>query len=228
MTAIIALNTVAAPLGFLLAGQVIERVGTSTVFYTVAAGFTVGLARLRRGRPPPPADAGAGAGDLDGYASSVAEFRTSDAYRPTGDQPEAIETLAESIRAGNRFQTLLGRDRHGQDGDDGLDDREGRQAGADHRPQQDARGPALQRVPRVLPRELRRVLRLVLRLLPARGVRAPGRPLHREGLVPERRHLAPAARGDVGADDAARRRHRRLRLLHLRASARRRSGRSAC
>jgi MFS family permease len=40
MTAIIALNTVAAPLGFLLAGQVIERVGTSTVFYTVAAGFT--------------------------------------------------------------------------------------------------------------------------------------------------------------------------------------------
>ena len=41
MTAIIALNTVAAPLGFLLAGQVIDRVGTSTVFYTVAAGFTV-------------------------------------------------------------------------------------------------------------------------------------------------------------------------------------------
>ncbi len=41
MTAIIALNTVAAPLGFLLAGQVIDRVGTSVVFFTVAAGFTV-------------------------------------------------------------------------------------------------------------------------------------------------------------------------------------------
>jgi MFS family permease len=40
MTAIIALNTVAAPLGFLLAGQVIDRVGTSVVFFTVAAGFT--------------------------------------------------------------------------------------------------------------------------------------------------------------------------------------------
>jgi excinuclease ABC subunit B len=38
----------------------------------------------------------------------VAEFRTSDAYRPTGDQPEAIETLSHSIDAGNRFQTLLG------------------------------------------------------------------------------------------------------------------------
>ncbi len=35
-------------------------------------------------------------------------FRTSDVYRPTGDQPEAIDTLAESILAGNRFQTLLG------------------------------------------------------------------------------------------------------------------------
>lgn len=40
MTAVIALNTVAAPLGFLLAGQVIDRVGTSVVFFTVAAGFT--------------------------------------------------------------------------------------------------------------------------------------------------------------------------------------------
>jgi predicted MFS family arabinose efflux permease len=40
MTAIIAVNTMAAPLGFLLAGQVIERTGTSVVFFTVAAGFT--------------------------------------------------------------------------------------------------------------------------------------------------------------------------------------------
>ncbi len=38
----------------------------------------------------------------------MAEFHTSDAYRPTGDQPEAIEILAESITAGSRFQTLLG------------------------------------------------------------------------------------------------------------------------
>jgi excinuclease ABC subunit B len=38
----------------------------------------------------------------------VAEFRTSDAYRPTGDQPTAIETLATSILDGERYQTLLG------------------------------------------------------------------------------------------------------------------------
>ncbi len=38
----------------------------------------------------------------------MAEFQTSDLYLPTGDQPQAIDLLAESIDAGNRFQTLLG------------------------------------------------------------------------------------------------------------------------
>jgi excinuclease ABC subunit B len=36
------------------------------------------------------------------------EFKTSDAYRPTGDQPTAIATLAEGLRSGDRFQTLVG------------------------------------------------------------------------------------------------------------------------
>jgi len=36
------------------------------------------------------------------------QFKTADAYRPTGDQPKAIAELAESISAGNRYQTLLG------------------------------------------------------------------------------------------------------------------------
>ena len=60
MTAIIALNTIAAPLGFLLAGQVIDEVGTSVVFYTVAAGFTAAslvfvAVVLRHLREPVPA-----------------------------------------------------------------------------------------------------------------------------------------------------------------------------
>jgi excinuclease ABC subunit B len=38
----------------------------------------------------------------------VADLRTSSAYRPTGDQPRAIEELAASVKAGERFQTLLG------------------------------------------------------------------------------------------------------------------------
>jgi excinuclease ABC subunit B len=36
------------------------------------------------------------------------EFKTSDAYQPTGDQPDAIATLAEGLRAEERYQTLLG------------------------------------------------------------------------------------------------------------------------
>src|SRR4029077_5255555 len=40
--------------------------------------------------------------------SPVAELKTSSDYRPTGDQPKAIETLVEGLEAGERYQTLLG------------------------------------------------------------------------------------------------------------------------
>jgi excinuclease ABC subunit B len=38
----------------------------------------------------------------------VTDFQTSDAYSPTGDQPEAIATLSDGVLAGERYQTLLG------------------------------------------------------------------------------------------------------------------------
>jgi len=38
----------------------------------------------------------------------MAEFKTSSAYQPTGDQPGAIETISTGLKAGDRFQTLLG------------------------------------------------------------------------------------------------------------------------
>jgi excinuclease ABC subunit B len=38
----------------------------------------------------------------------MAQFKVSDAYRPTGDQPQAIESLSKSLAAGDRYQTLLG------------------------------------------------------------------------------------------------------------------------
>src|SRR3954464_5714326 len=38
----------------------------------------------------------------------MAEFKTSVAYKPTGDQPSAIARLSEGLRAGERYQTLLG------------------------------------------------------------------------------------------------------------------------
>jgi predicted MFS family arabinose efflux permease len=41
MTAVISVNTLAAPLGFLAAGQVLERWGVVPLFATVVAGITV-------------------------------------------------------------------------------------------------------------------------------------------------------------------------------------------
>jgi len=38
----------------------------------------------------------------------MAEFKTSDAYKPTGDQPHAIAELSAGLQAGERYQTLLG------------------------------------------------------------------------------------------------------------------------
>ncbi len=38
----------------------------------------------------------------------MAELKTWDAYTPTGDQPAAIETIADGLLAGERYQTLLG------------------------------------------------------------------------------------------------------------------------
>ena len=146
----------------------------------------------------------------------MAALKTSSAYVPTGDQPAAIATLVRGAPRRRALPDAARRDRHRQDRGDGLDHRAGPAAGARDRAQQDARRAALQRVPRVLPRQRGRVLRLLLRLLPARGVRAPGRSLHREGLVAERRHRPSAPCGDVEPALAARHDHRRVGLVHLR------------
>src|ERR687897_438800 len=38
----------------------------------------------------------------------MAELKTSEAYLPTGDQPQAIEQLSAGLNEGERFQTMLG------------------------------------------------------------------------------------------------------------------------
>ena len=35
-------------------------------------------------------------------------FKLHSQYKPTGDQPEAIESLVKGFNAGDKFQTLLG------------------------------------------------------------------------------------------------------------------------
>src|SRR5579862_9196298 len=46
---------------------------------------------------------------IDGYpVPAVAALKTSSSYAQTGDQPQAIEALSAGLRAGERYQTLLG------------------------------------------------------------------------------------------------------------------------
>ena len=76
------------------------------------------------------------------------------------------------MREGEHFQTLLGATGTRQDDDDGGGDRAGAAARARDRPQQDARGAAVQRVQgRSSPRTRWSTSFVLLRLLPARGLR---------------------------------------------------------
>ena len=149
-------------------------------------------------------------------------FKLDSVYTPTADQPEAIESLAEGIERGRRGMTLLGATGTGKTMTMAATIEAVQRPGADHRPQQDARRAAVQRVPHVLPAERGRVLRLLLRLLPARGLRPVEGPLHREGLGDQPGDRPAAPRRDGGAVRPARRGHRRARCRASSASARRR------
>ena len=146
----------------------------------------------------------------------MAELRTADVYSPTGDQPAAIETLADGLAAGERYQTLLGATGTGKTATMAwIIEKVGRPALViAHNKTLAAQ--LCNEFREFFPHERRRVLRLLLRLLPARGVRPSGRPLHREGQLAQRRHRPAPARGDVEPALAPRRRDRRLGLVHLR------------
>ena len=81
-------------------------------------------------------------------------------FEPAGDQPEAIDALAEGIEARRAVPDAAGHHRLGQERHHRLDHRAGAAAHAGARAQQVAGRPAGQRVPGVLPREPGRVLRL--------------------------------------------------------------------
>ncbi len=142
-------------------------------------------------KSPEPAAAGPRAtmgGRCPSSASPAPTRRPAISRRPSKPSPR-------SVRRGGAVPDAPRRHGHREDRHDGLDDRADPAADAHHRAQQDARRAALQRVPRVSAGQRGRVLRLLLRLLPARGLRPAGRPLHREGRVGERRHRPAAPRG---------------------------------
>ena len=128
------------------------------------------------------------------------------------------------LRGGGLRADAAGCDRLGEDVHRRQGHRLPQPADARALPQQDAGGAALPGVQGVLPRQRGRVLRLVLRLLPARGVRPFERHLHREGDLDQRGDRPPEARRHSRPVRAARRRDRRVGVVHLRP---RRPGRSS-
>ncbi len=137
-------------------------------------------------------------------------------FRAGGRPARGDRQAGRGLERRPRLPDAARRDRLGQDLHDGQRHRAHRPSRAGARAQQDAGRAALLRVPRVLSEQRGRVLRLVLRLLPARGLRAVARPVHREGFVDQRAHRADAAVGDQVDPAAARLHHRRHRVGDLR------------
>ena len=143
-------------------------------------------------------------------------FRVRSEFEPAGDQPKAIAELAEGVKRGDRFQTLLGITGSGKSATIAWTVEQVQKPDAGPGAQQVAGCAAGQRVPRVLPRQPGRVLRLVLRLLPARGVPPQLRHLHREGRHDQRRDRPAPPLGHLGAAHPPRHDRRRVGVRHLR------------
>ena len=144
------------------------------------------------------------------------EFKLNPAYTPTADQPKAIEAIAEGLDAGEEFVTLLGATGTGKTFT---------MAGVIERVQRPALVIAHNKtLAAQLCNEFREffpdnVVEYFVSYYdyyqPEAYVPAAG-PLHREGLLDQRRDRPPAPRGDRLAARPPRRGHRRLGLLHLR------------
>ena len=137
-------------------------------------------------------------------------------FELAGDQARAIGELVDGPRARRHASGAARRHRLGQDVHDGPHARPREPPDARDGPQQDARRPALSGIPPLLPAQRGRVLRQLLRLLPAGGLRPGDRLLHRERSDHQRGDRPHAAVGDAVALRAARRHHRRQRVVHLR------------
>ncbi len=144
------------------------------------------------------------------------DLHVSAAYQPTGDQPQAIAELAEAVARGERYQTLLGVTGTGKTFTMARVIEQLQKPTLVIAHNKTLAAQLCNEFREFFPRQRRRVLRQLLRLLPARGVPPVVRHVHREGLVDQRRHRPPAPRGDGRAVHAARRRHRRVGVVHLR------------
>ena len=151
-----------------------------------------------------------------GQEQRVPDFKVVSDFVPTGDQPEAIEALAEGVLRGDRYQTLLGVTGSGKTFTMAKVAEQVQRPTLVIAHNKTLAAQLATEFREFLPDNAVEYFGLLLRLLPARGIHPPHGHVHREGRLHQRRDRPLAARRHTGAADAPRRPHRRLRLLHLR------------
>ena len=117
----------------------------------------------------------------------MGEFQLISDYSPGGDQPQAIEKLAQGIRDGKKFQTLLGATGTGKTYTIAQVIQKVQRPTLVIAHNKTLAAQLCSEFREFFPEQRRRVLRLLLRLLPARSLHPADRHLHRERQPGQRR-----------------------------------------
>ena len=110
-------------------------------------------------------------------------FRLHSDYKPTGDQPQAIEYLSNGIKEGKKFQTLLGVTGSGKTFTMANIIQKVQKPTLVLAHNKTLARSVVFRIQRVLPRKQRRIFRIILRLLPTRKLHSTVRYIHRKGCI---------------------------------------------
>ena len=145
------------------------------------------------------------------------DFNVSAAYRPTGDQPQAIASLSERVLAGDRYQTLLGATGTGKTATMAWIIEQVQKPTLVIAHNKTLAAQLCNEFREFFPNNAVEYFVSYYDYYQPEAYVPAGRPLHREGRLDQRRHRPPAPCRDERAAAAPRRRHRRLGVVHLRA-----------
>ena len=127
------------------------------------------------------------------------EFKLHAPFKPTGDQPEAIEKLAQGVKMGLDEQVLLGVTGSGKTFTMASVIEKVQRPTLVLAHNKTLAAQLCAEFKEFFPEKRGRILRFVLRLLPARGLYPPYGHLYRQGCLDERGDRPPAAFGHLRA-----------------------------
>ena len=145
------------------------------------------------------------------------EFKIVSDFNPTGDQPDAIDRLVRGAENGLHHQSLMGVTGSGKTFTMACIVERLQQPTLVLAHNKTLAAQLATEFKEFFPKNSVEYFVSLLRLLPAGGVRTPHRHLHREGRRHQRAARQAAPRRNTCAPDTARRAHRRIGVVHLRA-----------